>query len=728
MIINRKRFIVRRLGYLVTSALVAIGPVYAQDKVDEEKSIQETVIVTGVPSTFGATKSEIPLLEMPRSLSLISSEEFLDRGALSLSNTLNYTAGVTGNAFGYATRGDFTSIRGLDAPEYQDNLQVLFGFYNNARADIYTLEQVEVLKGPASVLYGQAAPGGIVSTVSKVAGADSQDKEIVLTVGTDSRLQASTDIGLDLSGDGKWTARFVGLLRESETPIDFVEDNALILAPSLTYANDRTTLTALINYTDRESDSSSQFLPLVATACASSDVTISEADVCVGSSGQEVASSVYVGDPNFNKYNTQATTFSVFGTHQFNDVLTFEGTARYRDNEADYNQTWISFLGDGNPRISPTGVAYGRTWSSSEAGSTQFAFDARLRAKFDTGIIAHEILGGVNYQDVETFNNSGSFYARPTTFNIFAPVYDGSEIPTDAEFDAVKGLAENQTKATDFYVTDHMSIGNLIVNAGVRLSSVESKDAASTQDDNETPLTLGALYKTSIGLNPYISYAESFRATIGTDIITGSAMKPRKGKQSEIGLKYQPIGSQSYVTFAYFDLEEDNLVDYVAGGQTQPGLSIETTGFEVEALLKLNAFAFDFDLQQLDAEDVDENGVGTTRPSLPDTTASIWASWQPEEGPLTGLRIGAGARYASQNESNGLAYLAANGFSPTPIQVVTDGYTVFDALIGYEYNDLDFALNIRNLKDEEYYATCLSRGDCFVGETRTIVASVKKRF
>ena len=111
----------------------------------------EEVVVIAAPSTFGATKSEIPIIETPRSVSIISAEDFLDRGALSLSNTLNYTAGVTGNAFGFATRGDFTSIRGLDAPEYQDNLQVLFGFYNNARADIFTLEQVEVLKGPASV-------------------------------------------------------------------------------------------------------------------------------------------------------------------------------------------------------------------------------------------------------------------------------------------------------------------------------------------------------------------------------------------------------------------------------------------------------------------------------------------------------------------------------------------------------------------------------------------------
>lgn len=716
------------------AAIVALSTTMLQANSNELEAASidtdqiEEVLVVAEPSTFGATKSETPIMETPRSVSIITSEEFLARGALSLSNTLNYTAGVTSNAFGYATRGDFTSIRGLDAPEYQDNLQVLFGFYNNARADIYTLEQVEVLKGPASVLYGQAAPGGIVSTVSKVAGSAKQGRELVITAGSDDRWQGSIDLGFDISGDGRWTGRLVGVFRESDTPIDFVKDDALVFAPSVTYETDKTVITGLINYTDRESDTSSQFLPLAATACGSNDVSVSEPNVCAAASGREVDPSVYVGDPNFNRYNTEATTVSVFGTHRINDILSLEGTARYRDNEADYEQTWISFLGDGTPRLLPDGTAVGRSWSSTPAGSTQYAFDVRLRARFDTGMISHEVLAGVNYQDVETFNDRAFLYAQSTTFNIFDPVYDGLEVPGDAEFDAVRSRSEDKTTATDFYLTDQMNIGNLVVNAGIRFSSVDSEDAMTDQKDDETPITLGALYKTRIGLNPYISYAESFRATVGTDIVTGRSLKPREGKQTELGLKYQPPGTNSYITLAYFDLEEDNLVDFVTGGRTQPGLSIETDGFEIEARLNWRDFNFDIDFRHLDANDVDANGVAVTRPSLPDTAGSIWASWEPTAGSLAGLRFGAGARYNSENESNGTAFLAANGFAPTPNRVVTDGYTLFDAMLGYEFDGFDFTLNVRNITDESFYATCLSRGDCFVGEQRTIVASLATRF
>ena len=720
------------LGTSLSFLSAIVTEANANDDIDNNNATSETAIeevtVVGATQKFGATKSEIPVLETPRSLSIITAEEFLDRGALSLSNTLDYTAGVTGAAFGLATRGDFTSIRGLDAPEYQDNLQVLFGFYNNARADIYTLEQVEVLKGPASVLYGQAAPGGILSTISKVAGPDKLEKEVSLSIGSPDRIQAAFDAGFDLSGDGKLTARLIGVFRESDTQIDFVNDDALVFAPSLTYENDTSSFTTLVNYTDRESDTAAQFLPLTATACGTTDVTISEANVCANSNGQEVNQDVYVGDPNFNRYDTEALTVSIFGTHKFTDSLSFEGTARYRDNEAEYNQTWISFLGDGNPRLLPDGTAIGRSWSSSPAGSTQYAFDFRLRANLSTGPVQHEILAGLNYQDVDTFVKRAFLYAQPTTFNIFNPVYDGSEIPTTAQFDAVRSRTDNETVATDVYLTDQMTVANLVVSAGVRLSSVDSEDALSDQSDEETPMNLGVLYKTDIGLNPYVSYSESFRATVGTDIVTGTSLKPREGKQSEYGLKYQPPGTDSYITFAYFDLEEDNLVRFVSGGATQPGLSIDTKGFEVEARAKIKDFTLDFDFRNLEANNVDENGIETTRPSLPETAGSIWITWEPESGALEGLRIGAGARYASENESTGTAFLAANNFAPTANRVVTDGYTLFDALIGYQIDGYDLSLNIRNITDEEFYATCLSRGDCFAGEQQTVVATLTKSF
>ena len=380
----------------------------AQETSQSETSEDDNVIiVTGQVSTFGATKSETPILETARSVSVITSDEFLEKGALTLDDTLNYTAGVVGDTFGFSTRGDFPRVRGLDVPEYLDNIQVLFGFYNNARSDIYTLEQVEVLKGPASVLYGQGSPGGILNTVSKRAGPENIGSEIFVEYGTYDRAQVSTDIGVDLSGDGRFTGRLVALYRNADTQVDFVNDDAIIVAPSLTFDNGATSFTVLANYTDRNSDTAHQFLPLAVSGCASGNVTISEPNVCSGNIAQEVDPSLYVGDPGFNRYDSKSFSVTLFGQHQFSDVLSYEATARYRDNEADYRQTWVSFLGDGTPRVLPNGTAIGRSWYDAPAGSDQIAVDSRFRAKFNTGGIEHEVFGRHQFSEHRNHTERG---------------------------------------------------------------------------------------------------------------------------------------------------------------------------------------------------------------------------------------------------------------------------------------------------------------------------------
>ena len=299
----RNTLVLATSGILSLAAAVALA--------DSEPAL-ETVIVTGKLSTFGATKSNIPILETARSVAVIPAEEFLERGALTLDDTLNYTAGVVGDTFGFSTRGDFPRVRGLDVPEYLDNIQVLFGNYNNARSDIYTLEQVEVLKGPASVLYGQGSPGGVLNTVSKRAGRDAVERELVLDYGNHDRLQGAADIGVRLGDSGAWSGRLVGVYRDSGTQLDVVDDDALVLAPSITYENDRARYSLLVNYTEREGDTAHQFLPLSVSGCASGKVSISEPNICAGSAGEEVPASRYVGEPGFNRYDTESLSVTLF--------------------------------------------------------------------------------------------------------------------------------------------------------------------------------------------------------------------------------------------------------------------------------------------------------------------------------------------------------------------------------------------------------------------------------
>jgi len=379
-------------------------------------------------------------------------------------------------------------------------------------------------------------------------------------------MEVATDMGFDLSGDGNLTARLVALYRESNTQVDHIEDDSLVLAPSITFENDRTLLTALVNYTDRESDTAQQFAPLSVTGCASSSISVSNPAMCAGASGQEVDASFYAGDPHFNRYDTESTSVTLFGQHMINDVFSVEGTARYRDSEADYSQSWISPQG-GNPSTLPNGTAIGRSWYDAPASAEQIAIDTRLRANFNTGTVFHEVLFGVNYQKIDTdkqvsYLNYPSLAAAarvfpmglPSTFNVFSPTYSGSEIPPDAFFEAVRKSSESNIDTLGIYINDQIEIGNLIFNASLRYDEIENDNGTSRQNDYATTYSVGALYKTPIGLNPYISYAESFDPVIGTDVYTNKQFDPQEGKQTEIGLKYQPQGTQTYVTLAFSTL------------------------------------------------------------------------------------------------------------------------------------------------------------------------------
>lgn len=679
----------------------------------------EQITVVGQVSSFGATKSDVPVVETARSLDIVTADEFIERGALTLDDTLNYTAGVVGDTFGYSTRGDFPAVRGLDVPEFLDNIQVLFGYYNNARSDVYTLEQVEVLKGPASVLYGQGSPGGIVNTISKHAGRNSLEREVVVEYGTHDRAQISADFGADISGDGTWTARFVGVLRQADTQVDYVEDNARVFAPSVTFDNERTRLTALLNHTDRQSDTAHQFLPLAISGCQSHDVSVSEPNVCAGAPSDEVDPGFYAGDPGFNAYDTESTSFTLIGEHRINDVFTVEATARVREADADYRQTWIAFLGAGTPRVAADGTAYGRSWYDAPATTEQTAFDARLRAQFSTGGLDHDVLAGINYQDVETLTEAAYLYALPTSFNVYSPDYAGSEIPDQASFDAARSSSLATVETRGFYIHDQIETGNFILNAGVRFDEIDSGNGTVVQADNATSFSFGALYRTEIGLNPYISYAESFEPVIGVDGVTGNALEPQQGEQIEVGFKYQPAGTRTYITGAYFEIEQTNLpnpADLPGAISQQEGVA-EISGFELSAQTVIGAFELDGSVSVIETQDPD----GHEFSSVPHQQASAWVTWAPEDFRLEDFRAGIGVRYAGDNESRGTAYLAANGYAPTEVVVETEGYTVVDARIGFAVRDIALSLNARNLFDEAYYGTCLARGDCFPGEGRTVM-------
>ncbi|KCZ50865.1 TonB-dependent siderophore receptor [Hyphomonas pacifica] len=698
----------------------SFAPAWAQTAAIEDKeSRQETVIVTGTTS-FGATKSDTPIVETARSLSIETSDMIIDKGALNLAQSLTYISGVTAEPYGFSTRGDFPQSRGLELPRYRDSIQELFGSYNSTRTELYTIEQVEVLKGPASVLYGQGSPGGIVNYVSKTPHEDFGG-EIAVEAGNFDHYQIAGDVTGPVSGtDGKLLYRMVALYRDTGTQIDQVDEKTTLFMPSLSWqATPDTKFTIIGLVQDTDSKAAAQFIPVKGTLFPLDDGTYLDFDV-------------YAGEPDFDHYNTESQQVTLLGEHRINDDWSVEGTALWRSGEADYNQAWPSFIGGtrylndvlGVDLFSATTVA--RTFYEGDNTFDQLAGDVRLRGNFMTGLLEHDIVAGVQYQDVETDQDSaycfagglvpercGGFSSYDYVLDLKSPVY--GNYPDQSVLDAI--YTDNDPSTVEdlgIYISDQVSYDKWRFTLGVRSDNVENDNGTSVQKDDAVSTSVGVLYRFDNGLAPYVSYAESFQTVVGTDRVTGNQLKPQEARQYEAGLKYEPTFVPGLITLAYYDIEISNLnnPNSIVGADSQQEGIAKLKGIEFEGRVQLEDIYLQAAASTLDAKD--PNGYQLS--AIPEEQASFWATWRPSNQ-WNGFKAGAGVRYVGSTVSENAT-----------LRYETPSYTLGDLMVGYEWDQWDFTVNARNVTDEEYLTGCLTRGDCFPGLSRTVVASLRYKF
>ena len=698
--------------WLLAAAVITANAATASEdtnavSADTEKAVQlDTHVVRGELTSFGATKSSTPIVETARSVSVETSADIEEKGALNLSQATTYMAGVTGETYGFATRGDAVSARGLSLPRYRDSIQELFGSYNMTRTEVYTLEQLEVLKGPVSVLYGQGVPGGILNSVSKTPKAE-QNTEIVAEVGTYNRQQLGVDSTGKLGSD-QWLYRVVALKRDSDTQVDYVDDNTTVLMPSVSYvpsATSRYTLMAM--HQDTKSDTAAQFLPIVGTLEPLPD-------------GTYLDTGVYAGEPGWNKYDTRSNQVTALVEQQLTTQLSLEATALWREGSADYNQAWPVFTGAGNSRYLDPALGFGdttvaRTFYKADNDFEMAALDLRLIGDFDTGALRHEVLVGLQKQNVSTDNDTyrsadggasgGNF---DYVLDLKNPVYTGA--PDDSMFT----YTDSPTQKIDslgLYLSDQISYGNWRFTAGVRHDNVENDTGVRSQKDDALSSSAGLLYRFDNGVAPYISYSESFETVVGLDA-NNNPLKPRDASQYEGGLKFEPTGFPALFTLAYFEIDITNLPNPngVPGTVSQQQGESTIEGVEFEGKANVGDFRIHGALSTLETKD--QNGYEYA--AQPDKNASLWVGWHPAGK----FRAGGGVRYVGESVSETAA-----------VKYVTPDYTLFDMMLGYAATQqLDVALNVRNLTDEEYLTSCLARGDCFPGVRRSVNARVSYNF
>ncbi|MET3225200.1 outer membrane receptor protein involved in Fe transport [Bradyrhizobium japonicum] len=267
-----------------------------------------------------ATKTDTPLIETPQSVSVVTTDQVRNQGAVSIGEALRYTAGVSGDVNGGSdTRFGALQIRGFDTTMsglYVDGLRIPSSNYVHFNGlDPYGAERLEVLKGPSSAMYGGSGTGGILNYVTKLPTAQ-QFGEVSVSGGSFNRYQGQFDMGGPANKDGTVLWRLTGVVRDGETQVDFTKDNRVFIAPAITFRpNEDTTITILANYQRDRAGWGLQFLPASGTVWPNN--------------GRTIPVSFFAGVPSFNAFNTEIATAGYQLSHNFTDNITFRQNLRY---------------------------------------------------------------------------------------------------------------------------------------------------------------------------------------------------------------------------------------------------------------------------------------------------------------------------------------------------------------------------------------------------------------
>ena len=631
-----------------------------------------------------ATKTDTPIAETPQAITVITRDQIVDQGATNVQDALNYAAGVRSDAYGLDSRSDGVRIRGSSPDEYLDGLRKSFNWYTSQfRADPYMLERIEVLRGPAAMLYGQGSTGGVVNLVSKRPQAERRN-EIGVQYGSFDRKQVQGDFTGSLTPEGDWLYRVIGVGRKADTQVDYVKDDRALLAPSLTWRPNATTslrLQALFQK-DRTA-STSQFLPW--------------SGIITENPNGQLPTSRYIGEPGWDRYDTDRRSFGWLFEHQFNDAWTVRQNARYSINEVDYFSHYANSFGPGNDYDAATQRRAGRYIDAASTRVKMLQADQSAEGKLTTGAVAHTVLAGFDITRSETTGSAG--FDLGTDIDAYAPVYGNYTPPVMA------ATNKEVIQQSGVYLQDQLKWGKWIGTVGLRYD--QARNATETEPaDRDHALTkrFGVMYEVIDGLRPFVSYSESFTPQASQ---YGVSFDPLRGEQWELGMKYEPANAGYMLGATVYKLKEknriagDNITGYDQLGETK------TKGYELEARGRvtraLDVVAF------YNYTHVDDQIEG-----LPARQAGVWADYRFAVGNVTGLSVGGGVRYLSAFH---------DGIAPEVPSV-----TLLDAMAAWDIDSWRVALNVNNLTDKKYVSTCLGRGDCWWGNRRNVVATVTYRF
>jgi iron complex outermembrane receptor protein len=639
------------------------------------------------------TKTDTPLIEVPSTVNVLNRQQLDAQQLLTLPEALQWVPGV----FDQNSRSGFDrfTIRGFFAGDsvFLDGLRADPRFWISQ--ELFGMERIEVLKGPASVLYGQIAPGGVVNLVSKRPRFEPH-YDLGLTIGSYDFYEGTFDLGGAVNADKTIAVRATGLYLDRNDFVDFVEKQRAYFAPAVTFKlGTDTTLTVLGSYVWED-----WVAPLELPA---------EGTVLPNPNGK-IPIERFVGEPAFNRTEDWRFQGGIILEHRFNKDLRLRSIVRGQYYEVEDDGVRGFELSD-DKRTMTRFVSGGpvRGWS--------IGADTNVEWTFQTGPVSHRVLGGVDVF-YDYFNNQFYFGDDVGPLDLFAPVY-GSPVAKGA----VVHDATDTITQVGLYVQDQMKLFDkltLVLGGRYDLAWHQQDDhlfnAVTEHDDTAFTYRAGLLYQFIPGLAVYASYATSFQPVTFGARANGAVFEPETGEQVEGGIKVDMFGGRLTSTVSVYHLTRQNVT---VDDPSNEGFSIQTgeqrsQGVEVSAQARIvdgwDVTAF---YAYTDGEITEDTtfAVGNQLPNTPKHSAGLWTSWTFPSGPLKGLGAGAGFRYVGERPAD-----LSNA-------VTLPDYVVVDAAVFYRRGRLSLDLNFKNVTNETYFN---GNGSSFIfpGEPFTVLGRV----
>lgn len=646
---------------------------------------------------YRATTSEVgktntPILEIPQTVNVVTAQQLRDKKPETLAESLQNVSGIS---YGNTTGGIFDSIikrgfgGGRDGSIMRNGVpaSVMHSFNK-------TVESVEVLKGPASLLYGAQEPGGIINMVTKKPKYDFANE---IWAGFGNRNYWNT--GFDTTGpiaESGFAYRFIFDTMKKDYWREFGEYKNVLFAPSLSYKGDD----YRINF---------------AYTHARSTDPIDRGMYLIPSTGEllPIDKKRRLDEP-FNKLKTKLDTADINFEKNLGENWMLKGAYAFSRSRHEYGHIRLM-----NVNLN-TGVASRRNEAYDDFIHRTHAGSLNLNGYVKTGELEHNLLFGIDAKEYYRYRPGAlNSYSSGTTqrnfpINIYNPVYGTVAYPSDR----ASGIQYQKLKTIGFYAQDSINLTqNLIYSLGARYEYYDQVARGTTsgpnstdQQDGKFTWQTGLLYLLTPEWSVYTNYAQSFNpqmAISGADI---GDIKPEEGKSIEFGSKFQ--NDSITASAAVFNINKKNIMRTVDGVSTPVG-EARSRGFEFDFNGRVTqglSLGASYAYTKTDVRK--DSGafavlVGKPLEATPKHQASLFANYDFSHLGAKGLRIGGGARYFGSwytyyMRTNLSAVPAGTAFKINSA-VVYDAFISYDTKIaGYETN---FSFNVKNLTDKLYYTS-----------------------